>query len=353
MKKLFSLLMLVTLVVTMVGVSSAQGPAIQPASHSVAVGPVAAAPHPEAVLWDQPLSAVNQNAIADQDFSDFPAYSSYVADDFVNAVPWTINLIYVPADGWNGFTTLLNATALNWGIWPDAGGVPAGDPSIGGQVWGLTLPPTDPQVVISNSTPGGYAAVTTLTLTTPISLPAGHWWLMFWPTMAFSPFGQFGRQASDTLNGYGTQWINPGGGFAMGTTWQTWANLDPTLPQDAAFRLEGTEDVGVGVHINKMKMNWAPAARPGLWKVVTALRVHNDAHQPQGGVTVYGDYTYPDGSVHPMSFVTTPLGQAKFPIKSSLTGLYTFTVTGMTGPGFFYDPAANEMGPSMSVTVGP
>ena len=350
MKKLFSVLMLVTLVVTMVGVSSAQAPAIQPVSPARAVGPVAAAPNPEAVLWDQPLSTVNQNAYVDQEFTDFGTFSSYLADDFVNANAWTINLIYVPGDGWNGFTTLLNATALNWGIWPDAGGVPAGDPSIGGAVWSLTLPPTDPQVVISNSTPGGLPAVTTLTLSAPISLPAGHWWLIFYPTMAFSPYGQFGRQPSDTTNGYWTQFINPGGGFGYGTAWQSWAVIGATQ-QDMAFRLEGTEPAGVGVHINKMKMNKAPAAKPGLWKVVTALRVHDASDMPVGGVTVTGDYTYPDSTVHTMTFVTTPAGQAKFPIKEYLLGTYTFTVTNMTGPGYYYDPAANEMGPSMSVVV--
>ncbi len=39
---------------------------------------------PGGVLWDQPLSTVNQNAYVDQDFPDSATYSSYLADDFVN-----------------------------------------------------------------------------------------------------------------------------------------------------------------------------------------------------------------------------------------------------------------------------
>ncbi|MCX7829928.1 MAG: hypothetical protein N2445_02565, partial [Acidobacteria bacterium] len=62
-----------------------------------------------AVLWDQPLSSVNTNAYVDQDFADFPEYSSYLADDFTNTETWTITSIFVPGDGWNGFSSLYNA----------------------------------------------------------------------------------------------------------------------------------------------------------------------------------------------------------------------------------------------------
>ena len=195
--------------------------------------------NPDAVLWDQPLSAVNQDAYVDQDFSDYPAYSSFLADDFVNAAPWAISTIFVPGNGWNGFTTLLNADSLTWQIYADCAGVPCGDPAGGGSapVWTLTLPPTDAQVTITNGT-GGMPSNTTLNLATPLSLPVGHWWLVFYPTMGFASGGQYGCQPADTTNGYTAQFINPGGGFGYGTAWQAWTVLGPTQ-QDIAFRLEG------------------------------------------------------------------------------------------------------------------
>ncbi len=214
----------------------------------------APAPAPKAVsatvLWDQPLSTVNQNAYVDQDFSDLPTYSSYLADDFINETSWNIGTIFVPGDGWNGFTTLMNATSLTWAIYADQGVLPSGPISMmgipdgypgGGNApyWTITLPPTDPQVAITTGT-GGYPSNTTLTLTTPISLPPGAWWLYFYPTLNFASYGQFGRQPSDTTNGGMAQFINPGGGFGLGTGLQNWNILDPVglTQHDLAFRLE-------------------------------------------------------------------------------------------------------------------
>jgi hypothetical protein len=195
---------------------------------------------PESILWDQPLSTVNQNAYVSQNFPDFAAYTSFLADDFVNTEEWQISSIYIPGDGWGGFTTLLNATALTWQIYADDGGMPDGDPAGGGNppVWTLTLAPTDPQVVISTGTPGGYPSDTTLGLAAPLNLPPGHWWLVFYPTMEYGSYGQHGRQPSDTTNGYTAQFINPGEGFGYGPDWQDWTVIGPAQT-DMAFRLNG------------------------------------------------------------------------------------------------------------------
>ncbi|MGC9025181.1 MAG: PKD domain-containing protein, partial [Chloroflexia bacterium] len=207
---------------------------------SPAAAPVAVpAANPEAVLWDQPLSAVNQAAYVDQEFTDYPAYSSFLADDFSNADPWVIESIFVPGNGWNGFTSLLTFDALTWQIYADCAGVPCGDPSGGGSppVWTLSLAPNDPQVVITNGS-GGMPSDTTLNLAAPVVVPPGTWWFIFYPTGAFGTVGQYGRQPADTTNGYTGQFINPGGGFGYGTTWQPWTVIGPTQ-QDITFRLEG------------------------------------------------------------------------------------------------------------------
>ena len=193
------------------------------------------------VLWNQPLSAVDWSIVLSQEFPDYPTYSAYLADDFVNSDPWSVHNIFVPGDGWNGFYTLFGATALHWMVYADCAGVPCGDPSGAGSppAWSLTLAPTDPQVTITTGT-SGYPSNTLLTLTTPFSLAPGHWWLVFYPTISFDYYGEYGRQPSDTTNGYVGQWINPGNGWGSGTTWMDWTTVATfTLPADIAFSLEG------------------------------------------------------------------------------------------------------------------
>ena len=196
---------------------------------------------PEAsVLWDQPLSTVNTNAYVNQDFPDYPTYSSFLADDFVNPTGWELERIYIPGDFWSGGSSFTPATGLTFQIYADNAGIPAGDPSGGGipPVWTLTLPPTDPQLTYSMGS-SGYLSNVTLTLSSPVNVPAGHWWLVFYPTMSLSGGGQYGRQPADTTNGYTTQFINPGNGFGFGATWQSWSVIGPAQ-QDMAFRLEGS-----------------------------------------------------------------------------------------------------------------
>jgi N-acetylneuraminic acid mutarotase len=245
--------------------------------------------NPEAVLWDQPLSAVDQNAYVNQEFSDFATYTSFLADDFVAADAWTINSIFVPGNGWNGFTTLMNASALTWAIYANNGGVPAGHPGGNPAVWSISLAPTDSQVVITNGT-GGMPSNTQLNLTTPAVLPAGTYWLVFYPTLAFSGGGQFGRQPADTTNGYVGKFINPGNAFGFGTDWVDWTVLGPTQ-QDIAFRIEGTtgglvdvpwlsEDPVSGQNTTPVAVTFDPTGMPVGEYYATLQIDSNDAVNP-------------------------------------------------------------------------
>jgi len=207
------------------------------------VGPAGAGqsviPAPEfAVLWDQPLSAVNTGAYANQEFGDFPTYSCFAADDIVVPAPgWTIEAIFVPNGGWNGATSITCASMLHFEIWADNAGIPAGYPGSGTPAWSLAVPPTDGQITISIG-PGGIPADVLATLTTPGNLAPGTYWFVFYATADFATCGQFGRNPSDTTNGFTAQWINPGGAFGYGTAWQAWTVLGVTNT-DTAFRLEG------------------------------------------------------------------------------------------------------------------
>ncbi|HNT53606.1 MAG TPA: hypothetical protein PKG95_02775 [Anaerolineaceae bacterium] len=218
------------------------GGTVPPQLHTSAAVPLVTprpAANPKAVLWDQPLSTVNQNAYVNQEFTDNPTYSAYLADDFVADSAWAVGTIFVPGGGWNGFTTLANASALNFLIYTDEGGVPAGDPSGAGAppIWAMSVAPTDPQVVISTGSSGLESNVT-LTVPSFVILPPGHYWLVFYPSLAFAGGGQYGRQPADTTNGLTGQFINPGGGFGYGTAWQNWSVVGVTQA-DIAFRLEG------------------------------------------------------------------------------------------------------------------
>ncbi len=121
---------------------------------------------------------------------------------------------------------------------------------------------------------------------------------------------------------------------------------------DVAFYVQGalTEN---RLHLNKAKMNWAPAARPGMYKVVWTGRIHDQDDVVLGGVTLLGRYTYPDGSVVDKLGTTNNLGTVKFPVKVSQTGQFQFCVTALAKSGYLYDPGADESPACKTVTVTP
>jgi hypothetical protein len=109
--------------------------------------------------------------------------------------------------------------------------------------------------------------------------------------------------------------------------------------------------VGSPAHINKDKLNWAAASRPGYYKLVFSARIWDDLGLAAAGTTVYGTWTYPDSTTHDKTTVTDALGRAKLPIKEPLTGTYQFCVTDISGGGFYYDPAANTAPACLTVTL--
>jgi hypothetical protein len=187
------------------------------------------------ILWDQPLSIHNTTGYPTQEFPDLMDADRYLADDFSNTESWVLEEIFVPGTLFNGGWTLMNAHSLHWRIYADDMGVPAGDPSGGGDppFWSLDLAPTNSQIIITVGS-DGLMGDNTLILPEPVTIPPGTWWLVFYPRMPVTSGGQYGRQASDTSYGYVGQYINPFGGAG----WQDWTVLGHS-EHDIAFRLCG------------------------------------------------------------------------------------------------------------------
>jgi len=85
--------------------------------------PVKAAP---IVLWDQPAAF---GWIVESVYFASTGEAMYCSDDFSNAYPWNIERIFIKGQV-NYQGSLVNSSSLNWLIYPDAGGMPGGDPGM-------------------------------------------------------------------------------------------------------------------------------------------------------------------------------------------------------------------------------
>lgn len=199
------------------------------------------------VLWSQPVSTADTEVYGVQDFeTDLDGYDVFKADDFTNTETWIVQNIFIPGNTWNSACDLTCASSLNFMIFRDNGGAPAGYPDGGlgggGQapVWNLSVSPGDPKITLSSGE-GGFLTAVNLRLTSPVRLNPGTYWLIFYPTMPYTGCGQFGTHVADTANGNIAKLINPGGGFfgVSAASWTDATSLYDFTQQDMAFRLEG------------------------------------------------------------------------------------------------------------------
>lgn len=189
-------------------------------------------------IYNQPTSSNYTTAIASQELPDFPIYSTYLADDFYVDGGWLIDEIFVPGGGWSGFTTLMNATSLNWKIYADDDGFPAGYPSDESTcVWSFSVAPSYSGVTIYDSV-GGEQASTLLELPSPLQLTTGRYWFVYYPVLNLNPDGRFGLMPSESMNGHMVKAINPNGGHGHGTEWQDWSEFGG-ITRDFAFSFGG------------------------------------------------------------------------------------------------------------------
>lgn len=178
------------------------------------------------VLWNQALDP-NAAAYVDQEFSDYPTYSSYqVHDIVVPATGWTIQKIttwYVDGATPGNWTTVTQGR-LN--VFPKTGSLPAAgnDPAAG----------TAYPITIINPA-GGIAEISMSGLN--IVLPAGQYWIGFTPMTTFGTHGQKFLGQTTSIQGNQSAIRNPGGAFGFGTAWAATSVIGATL--DSAIKIEG------------------------------------------------------------------------------------------------------------------
>jgi type II secretory pathway pseudopilin PulG len=177
------------------------------------------------VLWDQSNYNSGINAFVDQEFDDFPSYSSYMVMDVVST-GWTVQSVSVYFTLGSGNWANVNQARLNY--FAKTGNLPvaADDPTAGATV-GVSL-----------TNLGDTWEITASGLN--VNLPAGEWWIGLTPLTNFASQGQEFHRAAPIM-GVDTAWRNPGGGFALGTQWQTTAALgtDWVGVYDGAFKVLG------------------------------------------------------------------------------------------------------------------
>ena len=177
------------------------------------------------VLWDQSNVNTGINAFVDQEFSDVPSYSAYMVMDVVST-GWTVQS--VSAYFTNNMGNWAGVTQARLNIFSKTGTLPvaADDPTAGSTV-GVSL-----------TNLGSSWEITASGLN--VNVPIGDYWIGLTPLTNFGTQGQEFHQAAPII-GDDTAFRNPGGGFGLGTAWQTTAALGPDWigVYDGAFKVEG------------------------------------------------------------------------------------------------------------------
>ncbi len=190
------------------------------------------------VIWDQPASTTLTEGLRSQKIGDNPSNSLYLADDFTVEQPWVLDTITIFGQVSESLGGLQNADRLVWKIFKDNGsGLPAGQPeSISvPPYWSLDLDPSDSAITLLADA-NGKLATSLLTLPSPLDLPVGDYWLVFY--VVAEQAETFGILPADSENGEVAKLINPSGALAYGTGWVDVTVVNPQV-YDLAFRLTG------------------------------------------------------------------------------------------------------------------
>lgn len=168
-------------------------------------------------VWDQSDYDLAANCYVDQEFPDFPAYSTYQVHDFTtHGLPWRIKAVstYFTA-GYGDWSGIMEAR-LN--LFPKTGSLPRdGDDPTAGTVVGITKTLIDGGATWKITADSLYWDIT-----------GGDYWIGLTPIAELGTYGQeFHRVAQTQLLDF-TSLRDPGGGFGFGSGWATYRALGYT-----------------------------------------------------------------------------------------------------------------------------
>ena len=210
-----------------VALPSTAGDQTQPAVSSGGRGlpPLEIPPYPKApqvVLYDQYNNA-SVIATLSATFTDFPAFSADLADDFVVPAGQTWNVQSIAADGVY-FPFSGPANSFNVFFYANNAGLP------GTQIYSAM---NQPFSVVGSTF--------TVNLPSMAVLTAGTYWVEIQANMTFNPNGAWGWRDRTVQSNQGAAWRNPGGGFGVCPTWTRKTTCIPFAGgPDQVFRLNGT-----------------------------------------------------------------------------------------------------------------
>ena len=174
-----------------------------------------------AQIYDQSDYNSTGNSLVDQEFADFPDFSTYMVDDVNIAVPTTITDVTTYFTLGIGNWAAVNTARLN--IIPKSGSLPpnSADPSTG--------------TVVPVTLTFGADVIEVHASGLNVNLAAGDYWFGLTPITNFGTDGQEFHQyttASEGLIGDVAAARNPGGGFGVGTDWIPAPTFDPLTGDD-------------------------------------------------------------------------------------------------------------------------
>jgi hypothetical protein len=177
---------------------------------------------PNVILYDQ-LDNLGTNSWTSQEFTDFPEFTSFLADDFFvpGGESWRITEVHAQGVYFNGPGPANN---FNVFFYQDSGGLP-----------GTNVSTRTAQPYVES---GGVFEVF---LIAPVTLAPGTYWVSVQAHMIVVPNGQWGWTERTVQSNSPAAWQNPGGGFGVCPTWGVRVTCigGPAAP-DQMFRLIGT-----------------------------------------------------------------------------------------------------------------
>jgi len=194
---------------------------------------VMVAPVSADVLWDQSTFDPAVNALVDQEFGDFPDYSSYmVMDVATDPGGWNVDSVSTYITNAGG-TFEFGVTQGRLSIFEKTGALPTAADN----------PVSESLVPVTVTNMGDHYAVEASGLSESLA-GSSEYWVGLTPVADFGVFGQEFHTAAGPLVGADTAWRNPGGGFGVGADWQTVAAIDTAGMWvggfDGAFKVEGS-----------------------------------------------------------------------------------------------------------------